>query len=251
MQDPFVYAVVVPVVLIALGILLSSSNPGARGERKVNSSLKRNLDQNEYRVIKDLTLPAGNGTTQIDHVIISRYGVFIVETKNLRGWIFGAADQMRWTQTIYRKKFSFQNPVHQNFKHAQVVQELLNIGPHQVHNVVVFVGSAVPKTPMPPNVIWGARHLIEYIHSKRIVVIEESNLDSYAQSLLDIQLPPGFRTRRAHIRHVKNHLASRRKDASKCPRCGAGLVVRSNSKTGVQFLSCSRFPRCRGTRPLT
>ena len=107
---------------------------------------------------------------------------------------------MRWTQTIYRKKFSFQNPVHQNFKHAQVVQELLNIGPHQVHNVVVFVGSAVPKTPMPPNVIWGAQHLIEYINSKRIVMIEESNLDSYAQSLLDIQLPPGFRTRRAHIR---------------------------------------------------
>lgn len=237
-------------LLIALGIVRSAWFRGALGEQRVDSSLKRRLSAQDYRLLKDITLPTRDGTTQIDHLVISRYGVFVIETKNMRGWIFGDVNQSRWTQTIYRKKSRFQNPIRQNYKHVKTVQELLGIGSHQVHSIVAFVGSGVPKTAMPPNVVWDTRALAEYIKSKRHPVIDEADLASLVRRLTDRQLQSNFRTRRAHVKHVKTQLVSRQKDKSKCPRCGAKLVERTNSKSGKLFLACSRFPRCRGTRNL-
>ena len=76
------------VVLIA--VLKSPWFKGVIGEFIVNVSAKLMLDKNEYHLIKNVTLPTEDGTTQIDHIIASVYGVFVVETKNMKGWIFGA-----------------------------------------------------------------------------------------------------------------------------------------------------------------
>jgi restriction system protein len=60
----------------------------------VGLAVLRRLDSRLYRVFHDLYLPRpdGKGTTQIDHVVVSRYGIFVIETKNMTGWIFGDAN---------------------------------------------------------------------------------------------------------------------------------------------------------------
>ncbi len=74
-------------------------------------------------MLNDLTLPDGEGaTTQIDHLLLSPFGVFVIETKNYKGWIFGSERQKQWTQKIYKKSFKFQNPIHQNYKHMKVLE---------------------------------------------------------------------------------------------------------------------------------
>ena len=85
-------------VLFALvgAYLRSPTVKGARGERRVNSILDRQLPSGEFRVFHDVTLPTSQGPTQIDHIIVSRYGVFVVETKNYTGWIFGNAKSKQW-----------------------------------------------------------------------------------------------------------------------------------------------------------
>ena len=82
------------------------------GEFAVNVSAKLLLDKERYHLIKDVTLPTTDGTTQIDHIIVSIYGVFVVETKNMKGWIFGSPQQKTWTQKIYKHSQKFQNPLH-------------------------------------------------------------------------------------------------------------------------------------------
>lgn len=99
-------------------------------------------------MLKDLTLPSRGGTTQIDHVVVSRFGIFVIETKNMKGWIYGSADQAQWTQVIYRHKSKFQNPIRQNYKHVKAIQELLDVEVHNLHSVVAFIGSGVPKTAL-------------------------------------------------------------------------------------------------------
>lgn len=236
--------------LVALWVLRSPWFKGAIGEARVNSLLRRLLDEHEYRLFKDLTIPTKGGTTQIDHVVVSRFGVFVIETKNMKGWIFGGPDQANWTQVIFGHKSQFQNPIRQNYKHVKVVQEVLGIEAHQIHSVVAFVGSAIPRTAMPIGVVWGARSLPEYIRSKRTVVIGEDELSSLAESLSRDSLKPGVGTRRTHVTHVKTQIARRRHVGKRCPRCGAKLVERTNRQSGESFLGCSRFPRCRGTRKL-
>ena len=65
---------------------------GLSGELQSTLAKKVLLDANVYEDINNVTLPLANGqcgTTQIDHIIVSRFGIFVVETKNISGWIFG------------------------------------------------------------------------------------------------------------------------------------------------------------------
>jgi len=221
---------------------------GATGERRVNSSLRSSLNNQDYHTLTNLTLPTKGGTTQIDHIVLSRNGVFVVETKNMSGWIFGGANQARWTQVLHRHKTQFQNPIRQNYRHIKVVQDLLGIELKQLHNVVVFAGSAEPKTDMPENVLWDTRELSDYIRSKQNAHFSDNQLRTFKERLNRNALDASRETNRAHIKHVKAKVAERQNDKTKCPRCSAKMVERSNRKSGEKFLGCSRFPKCKGTK---
>ena len=70
------------VAALLAAYLRSPALKGARGERRVNSILGGKLPPGEYAVFDDITLDTSLGPTQIDHIVVSRYGVFVVETKN-------------------------------------------------------------------------------------------------------------------------------------------------------------------------
>ena len=89
----------IPFFLVA-AVIKSPWFKGKAGEAAVNLSARLFLDKTRYHLIKNVTLPTEDGTTQIDHIIVSPYGVFVVETKNMKGWIFGNAKQRYWTQKI-------------------------------------------------------------------------------------------------------------------------------------------------------
>lgn len=241
-------------ILIALGIavlyfyLNSPTAIGAEGERRVNSTLSRMLDDQNYILLEDITLPTSPGTTQVDHIVLSRFGVFVVETKNMSGWIFGGKSQARWTQVLHRHKTQFQNPLRQNYHHVKVVQDLLSIRQDQLENLVAFVGSAEPKTEMPPNVFWSRQDLSNYIASRKSVQFTESEVRDFALKLRSSALEANKETRRAHVHHVREKTARKEADPTKCPRCGSKMIERTNRKTGQTFFGCSRYPRCRGTR---
>jgi restriction system protein len=195
--------------------------------------------------MENVTLPVRDGTTQIDQLVISTYGIFVIETKNMKGWIFGSPDQAQWTQQIYRHKQRFQNPLRQNYAHVKATRELLGLRPNQVHNVVVFVGDCTLKTPMPPEVVHGVFALAKFIKSRRFPVITEHELPAIVDDLLDYRLHPGWRTDVTHVRNVKKQI-----DAGACPRCGGMMVERANKRSGDRFLGCNRYPDCKGTRSL-
>ena len=94
----------IPIVILA-AILKSPWFKGLVGESMVNISAKLMLNKDDYHLIKNVTLPTEDGTTQIDHIIVSKYGIFVVETKNMKGWIFGSPNQPTWTRKIYQHSY--------------------------------------------------------------------------------------------------------------------------------------------------
>lgn len=242
--------------LIPLGILAvvlkSPWFKGVMGELIVNLSAKHLLDQNRYRLIKNVTLPAGDGTTQIDHVIVSVYGVFVVETKNMKGWIFGGQHQKQWTQKIFKHASKFQNPLHQNYKHVKALEQLLGLEESQLHSVVVFIGNSTFKTPMPDNVTRGFGY-VGYIKSKTEPVIAEAQVDEIVSQIESGRYPRTYSTHRQHVKHVKS-IVEAKKEAVACPKCGSDMVLRESKKgehRGQKFWGCSRFPGCRGVMKVT
>ncbi len=132
---------------------LKSMFKGWVGEVQGTIAKKIFMDAAIYTDINNVTIPTANGTTQIDHVIVSRYGIFVVETKNMDGWIFGDEKNPQWTQSLFGKKFKFQNPLHQNYRHTKALSDFLGIDHDKIFSVVMFWGDCKLKTAMPPNVM--------------------------------------------------------------------------------------------------
>ena len=119
-----VLTIIVIVTLIFLAVWLRTSK-GRIGEHRVAHILGR-LSKDRYQVINNLLLrTSSGGTTQIDHVVISEYGIFVIETKFYEGWIYGGENSEYWTQNIYGHKYSLRNPIHQNQGHIRALKHLL------------------------------------------------------------------------------------------------------------------------------
>jgi len=188
---------------------------GKMGEFVINYSAKLLLDKKRYHLIKNVTLPTEDGTTQIDHIIVSIFGVFVIETKNMKGWIFGDQNGKMWTQKISNYSYQFQNPLHQNYKHVKILQSLLGLRDQQIHSLIVFVGDSVFKTKLPDNVTYGKGY-IKYIKSKTAAVLTEAETKEIARKIEETRFEPSCKTDRQHVRHLQDKHMFRRK-SSKTP----------------------------------
>lgn len=232
-------------VLILAAVLKSSWFKGWLGELAVKFSAKLYLPRDQYHAFHNVTLPTPDGTTQIDHIFVSEFGIFVVETKNMTGWIFGGERQAQWTQKIYKKSFKFQNPLRQNYKHVKALESALELPPETLHSVVVFVGGSTFKTPMPENVTEGSK-VVSYIKSFHRPVLSTDQVARAVKKIESGRLIPSHATHREHVARLKA-----RSDVGSvqlCPKCGSEMVLRTAKKgqnAGKQFWGCSRFPQCR------
>lgn len=134
-----------------------------RGEASVQKVIVANFPPPKYHLLNNITIPFQNGTTQIDHILVSTKGIFVIETKNYSGWIFGDEQSKQWMQILYKVKNRFQNPIHQNFLHVKVIEQLLDFLPkEQIHSLVVFTGIGQFKTPVPGGVVY-LHQLVDYL----------------------------------------------------------------------------------------
>lgn len=136
-----IIAVAVFCVFICIFIYVQWKLPGWKGqigEKSVSRKL-RDLSPEHYIVLNDLMLTSGGSTnaTQIDHIVVSNYGIFCIETKAHKGWIFGSEKDRYWTQVIYRYKNKFFNPLRQNFAHIKAIEGL--IGSHLKAPIVPII----------------------------------------------------------------------------------------------------------------
>ena len=241
---------VVP-ILIIIGLLKTPKVKGLFGEAFVKLLAKLKLPADVYIPIHNVTLPTADGTTQIDHIFVSEYGVFVVETKNMKGWIFGTENQAQWTQQIYQAKNKFQNPLRQNYKHVKTLESALKVPPEAIKSVIAFVGGGELKTDTPENVTHGIGY-IRYIKSFKTPILSQEQVQSVVAQIQSGRLEPSRATDKEHVQQLKS-----RKSASAdkiCPRCGKSMVLRTAKKganSGNKFWGCSGYPACRTVQELT
>ncbi len=221
---------------------------GGIGETRVHWKLSA-LNSEEYTTFHDMLLRTKRGTSQIDHVVVSVYGIFVIETKYYKGWIFGHEKSEYWTQTLYHEKNKFRNPIRQNLAHVHALKEVLSdFGHIPFHSIVVFAGSAELKGVTAQTPVIYAKELKSTIRAlSRVPVLTPEKLSEVAARLIECNVPgkQGRKEHAAQVRHVaKSH--HRVKDATVCPRCG-GRIVPRQGRFGT-FYGCSNYPRCRYTQ---
>lgn len=234
-----------------LGILFKTPwMKGKVGEFTVNMATSIHLDKEKYINIKNITLQLNDGsTTQIDHIIVSRYGVFVIETKNMKGWIFGDEHQQMWTQQIFKEKHRFQNPLRQNYRHTKALEEILALPTESIISIVVFIGDCHFKTVMPNNVFVNAKYT-SYIKSFQEEKLSAYQFDMTIEILKQKRLKQSFSTDREHVANLQERHETKpttTQITKICSQCGKEMVLRQNRQTGQEFYGCSGYPKCKNT----
>lgn len=118
---------------------------GKKRYKKVNkdkalNDLACNKKAVYYEVVKK--------STQVDHIIVSPYGIFVIETKNHKGWVFGDIKSSVWTQVLNGENnwraygghdhYTFYNPVRQNEGHLNTLSNQIKIPINYMIGMIVF-----------------------------------------------------------------------------------------------------------------
>ncbi|MEI7457423.1 MAG: NERD domain-containing protein [Nitrosomonadales bacterium] len=233
---------------------LMSIFKGFLGEAIGSLAHKALLDSTVYHELNNVTIPTSDGTTQIDHIIVSRYGIFVIEAKTMKGWIFGNENSAEWTQSFPGGKFKFQNPLRQNYRHTKCLSDFLGIDHAKFHSVVMFWGESTFKTNMPKNVLGSG--YTSYIKGKSELLFSDSDVEQIVIAIRSGRLPKTWAT---HVQHVSSLNARHSKATEsvgksqladqKCPKCGSAMLKRlakNGVNSGNMFWGCSRYPGCRG-----
>lgn len=199
----------------------------------------------EYIQLNDLYIKVAGHSSQIDHIIVSVYGIFVIETKNYKGWIYGTDHSEFWTKNMYGNKYRFRNPIKQNYSHVWTLEKLLDIPKNKFIPIVVFLSGAILKCKTRGLVI-NSFNLKRTILSFRHQVFSENEVKRIIYAL--------YAANNLNKNRKQEHLCSIHKEHAEneflikkniCPRC-KGILVERYGKFG-RFLGCTNYPRCKFT----
>lgn len=228
-----------------------STIKGRIGEAYVNRILSK-LDQNIYKIFHDVYVPdSDGGTTQLDHIVTSPYGIFVIETKHYEGWIFGKEDQKYWTQVIYKRKEKLYNPIWQNYGHVNALKTYLNMENNNIHSIIAFSNNSTLKfedTFKNARVIQ-CHQLLQVINDYNdpdIPMQQIHTINSSIEKLNSIDKKEKKKIKKDHLESVKKKKKSHSTSSNtNCPKCG-GTLVNRKGKYG-SFQGCSNYPKCKYT----
>jgi hypothetical protein len=209
------------------------------------------LKNDDYFKIHDLMIKRKSGeTAQIDHVFISPYGIFVIETKNYKGWIFGNEKDKYWTQTIYQHKEKMFNPIWQNKGHIQALKEILGeFGDLPFISIIAFSPRATLKTITIDS---GHTYVNDQMQVSQIIKNYQKPLMSHYHARkiyekLESLNIKGLDAKITHAQSIQKELKQDQILAANdiCPKCGGNLTVKKG-KYG-DFKGCSGYPKCRYT----
>jgi hypothetical protein len=191
-----------------------------------NSFLKTILDKGNYgefltfnklekldgfnKLITNLYIPKENGsTTEIDLIMISETGIYVFESKNYSGWIFGDENNKNWTQTLQnRQKNKFYNPIWQNNGHINALNNVLDIDVVYKSYIIFSERCKLMKVKVASDNVKVIKRdsLLEHIKtdllvSKKILSIKQ--VIKIHEKLLKYSLVD-YRIKQAHINEIKS-----------------------------------------------
>ena len=224
--------------------ILNYENLGQFGEFSTEYALTNDNLEGKLIVLKNIYVPYQDKTSEIDLLMIHEKGIFVFESKNFSGWIFGSANQLNWTQSLQNgEKHHFYNPIRQNQTHIKALSEYLNMPISSFTSYIVFSERCSLKS-VPED-------------TEQVIIVRRPNmlkkLRTQLRSSVNLYSPEKILQLAQKLQPLTNKSEAEKQQhidniKEKYPFCGSELVLRQG-KYG-QFWGCSTYPKCKFTRPL-
>ena len=232
------------IILIILSILLKIYYPkfrGFMGEFWVKLELGK-LPKDKYIIFNDIMIKDEKGFHQIDHLVLSKFGIFVIEMKNYYGLIKGREFDDKWCQYLGKKKSYFFNPIHQNYGHIKSLSNLFKLEDKYFISIVCF-SNQVKLDVKSNNIVTQVDYLKDEISKHKDVIIN-NDINELSDIVINNNIDDKG-LRKQHIKDIHSKINNNKKleDNMICPKCGSKLIERTG-KYG-KFIGCSNYPKCR------
>lgn len=211
-------------ILAILSSIFYKKIRGFMGEFWVKTELNM-LPKDKYMVLNNIMLKTNTSTHQIDHIVISKFGIFVIEMKNYYGLITGDKYKDKWIQHLGKKKYYFNNPIHQNYGHIKALEEILHLEENKFISVVCISNQAKVKV--------NDRNVVQLDNiNKFIESYEKEIIDSEITKIKDLLKAENITDktiRKQHVKNIKNNIKIDENNAKNmiCPKCGNTLIERT------------------------
>lgn len=154
---------------------------GLQGENRMRHALDDALMSPEYVVMHDLLFPGRYGMpTQIDHLVVSSFGIFVIEMKNWMGDI--VAKTTRWLKCRGRREQRLPNPIKQNSHHVEAVASCLGIPESLIRGLVAVPYNARFAAGLPEGVYYCSQ-IPQVIRDQSEVLIKPEQVSEIAEAV--------------------------------------------------------------------
>ena len=244
---PIIIGAIVGVfVLICLITLLriyfrSDSRKGKKGEKRAATLLKKHTMHGD-KLINDVILydEETKSSVQIDHILFSTRGIYVIETKNYSGKIYGTDKQSIWTHVYDENKpaMQFYSPVKQNVIHISAIKKILHNPLTTIYNIVIFTSGDISGVEC--RYVYTPVTLNNFFKTHTEVKLSPVARDKMYEEIIEYAKKNQI-SKRQHIKNVEK--TQKDLDNKICPRCKGHLVKRVG-KYG-EFWGCENYPECR------
>jgi len=171
-------------------------------ESPIASQIKRHLDPNQYWCISDVAIRTRELTVIVDHIIVSAFGIYIIQEKDFIGTVEGQASHSLWVSKRLSKEKRFQNPLVNNRESLALLKSCYGHTDNLYHSLVVFSGKGKFKNAMPGNV--RTEHdFIDYIKSKQEQIMLPGEAKLIKEQIDSGKIPNTLKTYSQYLDHAK------------------------------------------------
>lgn len=238
---------VILIVILVLYLAIKGNSLKGKAGEKVVANILEQIPGNK-KIINDIMINDNGKSRQIDHIFINKNGIFVIETKNYAGNIYGKETSNEWSQYLNEKRFDFKNPIFQNYAHKQIVSKVVETEDNIIP-VIVFTRRCNLKVQTVKNAVLYTSQLQSFILNQN-VKLKDSEIDEYYNKIMENRIT-NEETIRNHNFNVQHYVAYKNNLTSNniCPRCSSGKLIVRQGKYG-KFLGCSNYPKCKYTKKL-
>lgn len=242
MMYVFIFVFIAIFACVFTFIIKTPKMKGIIGEHKVRKKIGKTKEGIKY-VLNDVLFDTENKSCQIDHIVINQNGVFVIETKNYSGRIYGTDAQLEWTQVLqYGKvKNKLYNPVKQNQTHIYELKKVIGKD-IPIKSLIVFTQNNIDY--IKSESVYSLKKIKKAINQPITdITLSSDEMKNIYNSILNLKNESNT-TNRQHVKNInqmKNSI-----DNNICPRCNGNLILK-NSKYG-QFYGCENYPKCTFTK---
>lgn len=250
-EQPLSYTLAIAAEASVLGEA-DAGDKGLDGEYLAAYALEHGSIPGNKKIWRNVLVPRKGPTSasEIDVLMLHERGVYVLESKNYSGWIFGSAEQREWTASLNAQtKERFYNPILQNKGHIRALAKELRLEPDMFISVIVFSERCeLKRIPQSGNdvLIIQRQHLVRAINASlnaRATAFDSERFKVLYHRIDALAKASNSEAQQDHVAEAQQVAAGKI-----CPLCGRDLMERHRRSDGKTFIGCSGYPACRYTR---